>query len=506
MTDVPLLQMRGIVKQFPGVRALDGIDLTVRAGEVHCLLGQNGAGKSTLIKVLAGAHQPDEGEVLWQGTPVSLANPIAALKLGIATIYQELDLVEGLSVSDNIHLGHENATGGFVHRRDQVENTRRLLARLGHAEINPNREVGRLSAAARQVVSMARALARDARLVIMDEPSAVLAHDEVENLFRLVGQLTEDGVAVVYISHRLEEIRRIGDVVTVLKDGRTVATDLPARSTPTRDVVRLMTGRNVEYVFPPRRPVGTEADQAAEVLRVEGLSLAGAFREVDVTIHAGEIVGIAGLVGSGRSEILETIYGARRRTAGRVVVAGRELGARAGTSAAVRAGLALAPEERKAQALLLDQSVTRNVSLATLTRFARVGWLDRRRENADAAEITRSLDVRPADPSRPVRTLSGGNQQKVVVARWLLGSTKVLLLDEPTRGVDVGARSELYTVVRRLADSGVGVLLVSSEVPEVLGLADRVLVLREGRVVHQARAEDLDESTVLDLVMEGSAA
>jgi ribose transport system ATP-binding protein len=506
VNDVPLLQMRGIVKQFPGVRALDGIDLTVRAGEVHCLLGQNGAGKSTLIKVLAGAHQPDEGEVLWQGTPVSLPNPIAALKLGIATIYQELDLVEGLSVADNIHLGHENATGGFVHRREQVEDTRRLLARLGHPEINPGREVGRLSAAARQVVSMARALARDARLVVMDEPSAVLAHDEVENLFRLVGQLTADGVAVVYISHRLEEIRRIGDVVTVLKDGRTVATDLPARSTPTRDVVRLMTGRNVEYVFPPRRPHGADDDQADEVLRVEGLSLAGAFRDVDLTIRAGEIVGIAGLVGSGRSEILETIYGARRRTAGRVVVAGRELGARTGTSAAVRAGLALAPEERKAQALLLDQSVTRNVSLATLTRFARVGWLDRRRESADAAEITRSLDVRPADPARAVRTLSGGNQQKVVVARWLLGSTKVLLLDEPTRGVDVGARSELYTVIRRLADSGVGVLLVSSEVPEVLGLADRVLVLREGRVVHQARAEELEESTVLDLVMEGSAA
>ena len=232
MTDVPLLQMRGIVKQFPGVRALDGIDLTVRAGEVHCLLGQNGAGKSTLIKVLAGAHQPDEGEVLWRGEPVHLTNPQAAMKLGIATIYQELDLVGGLSVADNIFLGREAATGGFVRRREQVGATRELLARLGHPEIPPGREVGRLSAAARQVVSMARALAQDARIVVMDEPSAVLAHDEVENLFRIVGELTRAGVAVVYISHRLEEIRRIGDVVTVLKDGRTVATDLPARSTP----------------------------------------------------------------------------------------------------------------------------------------------------------------------------------------------------------------------------------------------------------------------------------
>jgi ribose transport system ATP-binding protein len=314
VNDVPLLQMRGIVKQFPGVRALDGIDLTVRAGEVHCLLGQNGAGKSTLIKVLAGAHQPDEGEVLWQGEPVQLANPQAALRLGIATIYQELDLVEGLSVADNIYLGREAANAGFVRRREQIAATRELLARLGHAEVPPGREVGRLSAAARQVVSMARALAQDARIVVMDEPSAVLAHDEVENLFRIVGELTRAGVAVVYISHRLEEIRRIGDVVTVLKDGRTVATDLPARSTPTREVVRLMTGRNVEYVFPPRTP---RRPDAPELLRVEGLTLPGAFRDVSLTVHPGEIVGIAGLVGAGRSEILETSSTPRPWSAGR---------------------------------------------------------------------------------------------------------------------------------------------------------------------------------------------
>ena len=504
MSEPPLLlRMRGIVKQFPGVRALDGIDLNVRAGEVHCLLGQNGAGKSTLIKVLAGVHQPDEGEVLWEGEPVQVSTPQAALRLGIATIYQELDLVDGLSVADNIFLGREAASAGFVHRAEQVEATRALLERLGHPEIPPGREVGRLPAAARQVVSMARALAQDARIVVMDEPSAVLAHDEVENLFRIIGQLTASGVGVVYISHRLDEIRRIGDVVTVLKDGRTVATDLPARDTPTREVVRLMTGRSVEYVFPPRveRPAG-----ASELLRVEGLTLPGAFRDVSLTVHAGEIVGIAGLVGAGRSEILETIYGARRRSAGTVVVAGRTLGPRSGTAVAVRAGLALAPEERKAQALLLDQSVTRNVSLATLPRFARGGWLDRRREAEDAVDVTRELDVRPPDTTRAVRTLSGGNQQKVVLARWLLGTTKVLMLDEPTRGVDVGARSELYALVRRLADQGLGVLLVSSEVPEVLGLSDRVLVLREGRIVHESPAQDLDEATVLDLVMEGSAA
>jgi ribose transport system ATP-binding protein len=502
MDDVPLLRMRGIVKDFPGVRALDGVDLDVRAGEVHCLLGQNGAGKSTLIKVLAGAHHPDEGTLHWGGEEVDFANPGAALTRGIATIYQELDLVAGLSVSDNVHLGRERSTAGFVRRGAQLAHTRDLLARLGHPEILPSREVGRLSAAQQQIVSLARALAEDARLIVMDEPSAVLAHDEVANLFRVIADLTSEGVAVVYISHRLEEIRRIGDVVTVLKDGRTVATGLPAGTTPTVQLVSLMTGRTVEYLFPPR---SADADDqpSAELLRVENLALAGAFEDVSFSVRAGEIVGIAGLVGAGRSEVLETVYGARRRTAGTVSMDGRKLPA-GNVHAAVEAGLGLAPEERKSQALLLGEPVTRNVSLASLPRLSRAGWLDRSREKREAVDVTQDLDVRPADVTRAARTLSGGNQQKVVLGRWLLGSTRLLLLDEPTRGVDVGARSELYAVIRRLADDGIGVLLVSSEVPEVLGLADRVLVMREGRIIHQAPADDLDEHRVLDLVMEGS--
>jgi ribose transport system ATP-binding protein len=494
--------MRGIVKQFPGVRALDGVDLDVRPGEVHCLLGQNGAGKSTLIKVLSGAHQPDEGTVRWLGEEVRVGSPQAALRLGIATIYQELDLVPGLSVADNVHLGHELSNAGFVRRGDQVEAARAILKRLGHPEIPPQREVGRLSAAGQQIVSLARALAHDARLIVMDEPSAVLAHDEVDNLFRVIRDLTASGVAVVYISHRLEEIRTIGDVVTVLKDGRTVGTGLPAKETPTQQVISLMTGRTVEYVFPERRGV---PEGAEELLRVEGLSLAGSFTDVSLTVRAGEIVGIAGLVGAGRSEVLETIYGARRRTTGDVAFRGRPL--RAGSvGAAVSAGLGLAPEERKTQALLLGEPVARNVSLASLPRFARAGWLDRRREREEARKVTGDLEVRPPDVDRAARTLSGGNQQKVVLGRWLLGTTQLLLLDEPTRGVDVGARAEIYAVIRRLADDGIGVLLVSSEVPEVLGLADRVLVMREGRVVHEGPATELDEHRVLDLVMEGAPA
>ncbi|MFF1274746.1 sugar ABC transporter ATP-binding protein [Streptomyces marokkonensis] len=499
----PLLSMSGITKSFPGVRALDGVDLDVQAGEVHCLLGQNGAGKSTLIKVLAGAHQPDSGTIRWRGDDVTLRSPIAAMRLGIATIYQELDLVEHLSVAENVHLGHEPTAAGFVVRgRAARSSTAALLKRLGHPEIDPVRLVGDLSAAQQQIVSMARALSHDVRLIVMDEPSAALDPDEVDNLFRIVGDLTADGVAVVYISHRLEEIRRIGDRVTVLKDGRAVAGGLPAKSTPTREVVALMTGRTVEYVFPERPAAPADG---APVLTVEGLSRRGEFAPLDLQVRPGEIVGLAGLVGSGRSEILETVYGARKPDTGRVLVDGRPLKP-GSVRAAVRAGLGLAPEERKAQALLMLESVTRNVSVSSMSRFARAGWIDRGAELGAARAAVRELSLRPDNPNVPVRTLSGGNQQKAVLARWLLRGCRVLLLDEPTRGVDVGARAELYAVVRRLADEGLAVLLVSSEVPEVLGLADRVLVLREGDVVHTAPARELDEHRVLDLVMEGSPA
>jgi ribose transport system ATP-binding protein len=495
-----LLRLSGVVKTFPGVRALDGVDLDVAAGKVHCLLGQNGAGKSTLIKVLSGVHRPDAGEIVWQGQPVTFASPQAAMKAGIATIYQELDLVDDLTVADNIFLGHESSAGGFVQRAHTRRAAAAVLGRLGHTEIPVTRPVRRLPAAAKQIVSMARALSREAKLLIMDEPSAVLAHDEVANLFRIIRELTAQGIAVLYISHRLEEIREIGDQVTVLRDGRTSAVNLPATTTPTRELVNRMTGRTIEYVFPPRRDFHPTGEP---LLTVTGLSRAGEFQDISLQVHPGEIVGIAGLVGSGRSELLETIYGARRANAGRVVMDGRTL-RNGDVGAAVRAGLGMAPEERKSQALLLGEPVYRNITLATFSRFARVGFTDSGAERAAAGTVAGTLQLVPAGVRRPVRTLSGGNQQKVVVGRWLLGRTKLLLLDEPTRGVDVGARAELYGVIRRLADDGVGVLLVSSEVPEVLGLADRVLVMREGRLIREAPAADLDESTVLDLVMAGS--
>jgi ribose transport system ATP-binding protein len=501
-TGTPLLEMRGIVKRFPGVLALGGVDLDVQAGEVHCLLGQNGAGKSTLIKVLSASYQPDEGEVLWEGEAVALPTPQAAMRLGISTIYQELDLVPELTVAENIFLGHELAAAGISRRARTNREARDLLVRLGHPEISVTRAVGRLSPAAQQIVSMARALSQDTRLLILDEPSAVLDQGEVDNLFRVIRDLTDEGVAVVYISHRLEEIRQIGDRITVLKDGSTVATGLPARETPTSELIRLMTGRTIQNVFP--RGQGLAPTVGEPVLEIEGLELAGVFERVDLTVRAGEIVGLAGLVGAGRSEILETVYGARRASAGTVRVHGQRV-RRGSVPAAVRAGMGLAPEERKSQGLLLDQSVTNNITASTLGRVSRLGVLDRRAERRAATEVASSLDVRPAGVDRLVRLLSGGNQQKVVLARWLLRECRVLLLDEPTRGVDVGARTEIYALVRSLADAGVAVVVVSSEVEEVLGLADRVLVIREGRVVHEGPTSAIDESRVLDLVMEGRA-
>jgi len=496
-----LLGMADIVKRFPGVVALGGVDLDVRPGEVHCLLGQNGAGKSTLIKVLAGVHQPDEGTITWDGDEVHLGHPQAAMDLGIATIYQELDLVSGLTVAENIYLGHEMSRFGFSQRRAAGRSAAALLARLGHPEISPSQEVGTLSAAGQQIVSMARALSHDVRLIVMDEPSAVLDGGEVKRLFSVIRDLTADGVAVVYISHRLEEIRTIGDRVTVLKDGRTVATGLPAKETPTAEIIRLMTGRSIEYVFPPRRKV----PEAEPLLSVEGLSRHGEFSDVSFDVRPGEVLGLAGLVGAGRSEILETVYGARRSDAGSVRVGGIHL--RPGSvQSAVSAGIGLAPEERKSQALVLGDSIATNITMASLSRFSRGGMIDRDAERRAATEQVESLDVRPTGVDREARTLSGGNQQKVVLARWLLRGCRVLLLDEPTRGVDVGARSEIYALVRRLADDGVAVVVVSSEIEEVLGLSDRVLVVGEGLVLHEAHADQLDEHQVLDIIMRGDAA
>ncbi|MDN5599517.1 MAG: sugar ABC transporter ATP-binding protein [Brachybacterium sp.] len=496
---MPLLRVTNLIKHFPGAKALDGVDFDVHAGEVHCLLGQNGAGKSTLIKVLAGAHQRDGGEIRWQDEVVTIGSPTRALDLGIATMYQELDVVDGLTVAENIYLGHELSRGGLLRHAEARTRTRDLLRRLGHPEIRPGQDVGSLSAAGKQIVSMARALSHDAKVIVMDEPSAVLDPEEVDKLFHVVDSLTAEGLSVIYISHRLEEIRRIGDRITVLKDGRTVASGLAVAETRTGDLIEMMTGRRVESDFG-----GTGVEEVGEVvLEVAGLALTDVFEDVSFEVRAGQILGLAGLVGAGRSEILETLYGARPAAAGTVRVHGRPV--RPGSVArAVHRGIGLAPEERKSQGLLLDEPVYRNITLSTFARFARGGFLDERAERRAAEEQITALHLAPADPDRAIRTLSGGNQQKAMLARWLVHGCEVLLLDEPTRGVDVGARAEIYTLIRRLARQGTTVVMVSSEIDEVLGLADQVLVIADGTVVHEGPTAEIDEHGVLDLIMEGT--
>jgi ribose transport system ATP-binding protein len=500
--DSPLLEVRGVTKSFAGVAALKGVDISIEPGEVHCVLGQNGAGKSTLIKVLSGVHTPDGGDLAWQGETITIADPTAALDLGIATMYQELDVVDGLTIAENIFLGHERSTAGLLNVRDASKSARALLQRLGHPDLSPTREVASLSPANKQIVSMARALSRDIKLIVMDEPSAVLDSEEVRNLFRVVRELTREGIAVIYISHRLAEIREIGDRITVIKDGRTMATGLPVASTPTAELIRLMTGRDVENVFPPAAAI---ADGAEEVLRVENLGVRGVFEPVSFGVRAGEIFGLAGLVGSGRSEILETIYGAIKPTSGEVRVRGAALRAGSVPNAVAR-GIGLSPEERKSQGLILEQPIYRNVTLSSFARFARGFFLNERLERSTARTQLEALELRPADPDRAVGLLSGGNQQKVMLARWLVHGTEVLLLDEPTRGVDVGARAEIYALIRALSAAGTAIVVVSSEIEEVLGLADRVLVLAEGENLGIFPSDQIDEPGVLDLVMKGSAA
>ena len=484
-----VLEVRNLVKEFPGVKALQGVDLDVLEAEVHCLLGPNGAGKSTLIKCVSGALEPSSGEILFMGEPLPPGDPAGSLKRGVATIYQELDLVPELSVAESIFLAHEPRRWPLLDLDKMYRESGALLARLGHDSIPVRAKVGRLRPAAQQIVSIARALSGNVRLLIMDEPSAILDDAEVTTLFEVVRRLTAEGVGVVYISHRLDEIRRIGDRVTVLADGRTTAVGLPA-TTPTDQLVEFMVGRKVDQLY-PERPVGTDR----LLLEVRDARRLPAVRGVSLQVHAGEVVGLGGLVGSGRTELLSLIYGLDQPEEGQVLVEGKPLRSHRPRQA-IRQGLGLAPEDRKSQALVLDWSETKNVTIADLGRFSRV-LLDIRKEREQAREQLRALNTVPDDPDRIVRLLSGGNQQKVVLARWLLHKCRVLLLDEPTRGVDIATKAEIYRIISDLAQAGLGVLVVSSELEELAHLCTRVLVMREGEIVAEVAGKDATERELL---------
>jgi ribose transport system ATP-binding protein len=489
----PLLRMRDIVKTFPGVRALDGVSFDVNAGEVHALVGENGAGKSTLMKILAGAQLADSGEIDVDGKPVVIDGPRTAERLGIGMIYQEFNLVPDLGVIENIVLGVEPRKGLFLDKAAAAAEASKVLAQLGIA-LPLDRPARRLSVAEQQLTEIAKCLVRKARLIVMDEPTAALTERETDALFALIRTLRAQNVAFVYISHRLEELPHVADRVTVLRDGKTVATR-PIAEMPQDDVIRLMVGRSLEAHFPELPPV---APNAPVVLSVRAMSSAGTVpvHEVGFEVRAGEIIGLAGLVGAGRTEIVRAIAGADVPTSGEVRVDGARVIVRSPHSA-IRAGVVLIPEDRKAQGLVLGMTVRENTTLAHLTQFIRGLFVDRRAETAATSTKIAELRIRTPSGEQIARNLSGGTQQKVVLAKWLIGRARVFLFDEPTRGIDVGAKAEIYALMVELLKHGAAIVMVSSELPEVLGMSHRVLVVRGGRIRAEfARADATPDKVI----------
>jgi ribose transport system ATP-binding protein len=481
-----LLEMKGIGKSFPGVKALQGVSLTVREGEVLALLGENGAGKSTLIKILSGAYTRDEGEILFEGRPVSIRSPEDAQALGISTIYQEFNLARDLTVAENIFLGHLPVKRLRVDWETARKRSREILDRLG-ATFTVDTIVSRLSVAEQQLVEIAKSLNRKTRILVMDEPSAVLGEGDLERLFKVVRALQAEGIGIIYISHRMREIFELADEVTVLKDGRYVGTrDVSEVSMD--ELVRLMIGRDLKDVYPRREPKLGEV-----LLEVKNLSRPKLVHDVSLQLRAGEILGFAGITGSGRTEVVRAIFGADPHR-GEIRVCGAPYRAKSPTEA-IRRGIALVNEDRKAHGLFLKLSVTVNTTISALKELSKLGVIRRARERSLVHKMIRDLRIKTPHAGFIVLNMSGGNQQKVILARWLSIDTKILIMDEPTRGIDVGSKSEIYQIMDELTKRGVGIIMISSELPEVQGMSDRVRVIREGTIVGElARAQATEEA------------
>jgi ribose transport system ATP-binding protein len=502
MSDAPpFLELRGIAKRFPGVLALNGVSLEVRAGEVHALLGENGAGKSTLIKTIAGVYHADAGEIRIDGRPVSIRNPHDAQALGISTIYQEFTLAPDMTVAENIFLGREPLrirALSIVDRKELIRRTRDVLASLD-LQIDPGATIRHLGVAQQQMVEIAKALSLDARLIIMDEPTATLTSHEIDRLFEAIDRLERRGVAIVYVSHRLDEVKAMCDRATILRDGAYVGT-VPVASTTIDEMIRLMVGRDLKDKFPKIQVVPGE-----EVLRVEQLTRKGILHGVSFRVRRGEIVGIAGLVGSKRTETARAIFGADPIDSGRIFLHGQPVKVRTPADA-IANRIALVPEDRKRHGIFASLSVWENVVVSALRQFSWKGILDLRRAKQRAQAFVSSLRVATPDLDKRVLELSGGNQQKVVIAKWLNTNAELFLFDEPTRGIDVGSKIEVYKLMGELLSRGAAIVMISSELPEILGLSDRILVMRDGGICGEFDRADATEEKILNCALRGAPA
>jgi rhamnose transport system ATP-binding protein len=490
-----ILELNHITKTFPGVKALDDVHFDLKPGEIHALIGENGAGKSTLIKVITGVYHPDAGEILLDGKPVGIHSTTDSQRMGIAAIYQHVTCYPSLSVTENIFIGHEkiHPLTRKIDWKDLHQRAQELLRGLD-ADFDPRTTMGSLSVAQQQIVEIAKALSANARIIIMDEPTAPLTVRECEDLYRITEGLRDKGVSIIFISHRMEDMYRLASRVTIFRDARYVGT-WSLDEISHEQVILAMVGREITQLFPKRAVTLGE-----EVLRVEGLSRTGYFKDVSFSVRRGEILAITGLVGAGRTEVCEAIYGITRADSGRVVLAGEELHV-ANPAQAIEKGIGYLPEDRLRQGLVLDWELSKNVTLPTLASFATLGWLHLPREYDVTKELVQKLDVRAGSIFDTAATLSGGNQQKIIVAKLLAAKMKVIILDEPTKGVDVGAKTAIFNIMNDLAAMGYGIIMVSSEMPEVLGMSDRIVVMKEGRVAAILETRTATQEQILRAAM-----
>lgn len=492
MQGTPVLSMRNIAKAFGKFYALKGVDLTVWPGEIHALMGENGAGKSTLMKILAGAYTATSGEILIDGRPHAIKGPKDALAAGITLIYQEMQLAPNLTVAENIFLGSELARGGLVQRKEMINQAQAVIDRLG-AQFKASDRVMTLTIAEQQQVEIARALHRNSRVLVMDEPTAALSSRETQRLFELILRLRDEGMAIIYISHRMAEVYELSDRVSVLRDGQYVGS-LTRDNLNASELVRMMVGRPLSDLFNKERDIPPGQPR----LRVEDLTDGGKVKASSLVVRAGEIVGLAGLVGAGRSELAQLIFGVRRATGGVIEIDGEPVVIHS-PRAAIELGIGFLTENRKEQGLFLEMAAQENITMATLERDARWGMLNRKKAQTLSDDAISLLNIRVPHAQVRAGGLSGGNQQKLLISRWVAIGPRILLLDEPTRGVDVGAKSEIYRIMTQMARQGVAILMISSELPEVVGMSDRVYVMREGRIAGELQAGDISQESIMTL-------